>query len=80
MQIVAGGAQRRGGKVRVRFADGTDTVVSDVELPQRKSAGDKYVSLIGLGLILGLWMIVGSLRGPGRDDSAPARPAHLTGV
>ena len=57
MQIAARGAQRGPGQVTVRFADGTETIVSGVELPQPETFGDKYLSLIGLGLVFGVAIV-----------------------
>jgi hypothetical protein len=58
MQIAARGAQRGPGQVIVRFADGTETIVSGVELPQPETVGDKYLSLIGLGLVFAVAVVV----------------------
>jgi hypothetical protein len=51
VQIRHTGAKRGPGTVRVRFADGSETLISGVEVPQRGAFGDKYLSLIGLGTI-----------------------------
>ncbi|UCC29594.1 MAG: hypothetical protein JSU86_15490 [Phycisphaerales bacterium] len=49
---------RRGqGTVLVRFADGTESGIAGVGLPQPGSAWDEYASLIGLGTIFLLWII-----------------------
>lgn len=60
MQVVLKGTRRGQGKVLVRFADGSEVYVAGVELPQRETAGDKYVPLIGLGLIFVVWVIARS--------------------
>ncbi len=57
MQVVLKGARRGPGHVLVRFADDSEVYVAGVELPQREAAGDKYISLIGLGLIFVVWVI-----------------------
>ncbi len=49
MQIAPAGAKRGPGEVTVRFADGRESRVAGVELPQQEGLGDKYVSLIALG-------------------------------
>ena len=61
-QIAAAGAQRRRGNVQVQFADGTKTIVSGVELPQRETLGDEFIPLIGLGVIFVGWMVVQVIR------------------
>ena len=49
---------RRGqGTVLIRFADGTESSVTGVGLPQPGSVWDEYASLIGLGTIFLLWII-----------------------
>lgn len=62
MQIAAAGAQRRRGTVLVRFADGTEAHVPDVELPQRAQASERYITLIALGSVVVVWLAVRSLR------------------
>lgn len=52
LRVGPAGAQRGVGKVLIRFADGTECKVGGVEVPQSETIGDKYVSLIGLGLAL----------------------------
>ena len=54
MQIASVGARRTPGRVTLRFTDGTETVVSGVELPTPEPLGDQYVSLVGLGMIFAL--------------------------
>ncbi len=60
MQVVLDGTRRGPGHVLVRFADDSEVYVAGVELPQREAAGDKYISLIGLGLIFAVWVIARS--------------------
>ncbi len=57
MRISTGGAQRRPGKVTVRFADGSATIVSGVELPTRSSTSERLVALVGLGLVFGILLL-----------------------
>ena len=65
LQCSASGARRGTGVVRVRFADETDYQVTGVELPQPEGAGDKYVPLIGLAAIAGVFAIFAVIRGRG---------------
>ncbi len=60
MQVVLTGTRRGQGKVLIGFADGSEVHVAGVELPQREYVGDKYVPLIGLGLIFVVWVIARS--------------------
>ncbi len=62
MQIAAPGASRGTGEVRLRFADGSDATVPGVELPQPPPTRDTFVSLIGLGLIFGAWLMYQLIR------------------
>ena len=56
-------AQKGLGKVKVQFADGTETSIDGVEVPTRVEAGSRFMPLIGLGLVFGLWVLVKALRG-----------------
>jgi len=62
LQLAAGGAKRGLGEVTLRFADGTSAVASGVELPQRESFGDQFVTLVGLGVIFVGWLVFRSVR------------------
>ena len=62
MQIAATGAKRGPGEVVVRFADGNETRVSGVELPQQEGLGDKYVSLIALAGVFTIFLIAQAVR------------------
>lgn len=62
MQISPGEIRRGSGKVTLHFADESKSVVRGVELPQRQSLGDQYVSLIGLGGIFIIFLTVKSLK------------------
>ncbi len=57
MRIAPLPTKRGKGTVLVRFADGTESGVAGVELPQPRGVWDKYASLIGLGAIFLLWII-----------------------
>ncbi|MCH8991974.1 MAG: hypothetical protein IIA44_09540 [Acidobacteria bacterium] len=73
MRIDAAGAIRAGGEVFIRFADGTEAVVAGVELPQAETTGEKYVPLIGLGVMLLVVVIVQKRRT--RSRAVKPRPA-----
>lgn len=62
MQIAPAGAKRGPGEVTVRFADGNETRVAGVELPQQEGLGDKYVSLIALGGVFIVFVAVQAIR------------------
>ena len=62
MQIASSGAKRGPGEVTVRFADGSETRVAGVELPQQEGLGDKYVSLIALGGVFIIFVAVQAVR------------------
>ena len=62
MQIAAAGAKRGRGEVVVRFADGSETRIAGVELPQQEGLGDKYVSLIALGAVFIIFVAVQAVR------------------
>jgi hypothetical protein len=62
MQIAAAGAKRGPGEVVLRFADGSETRVAGVELPQQEGLGDKYVSLIALGGVFIVFAAVQAIR------------------
>jgi hypothetical protein len=62
MQIASSGAKRGPGEVTVRFADGSETRVAGVELPQQEGLGDKYVSLVALGGVFTIFVIAQAVR------------------
>ncbi len=62
VQIAAGGARRTRGGLLVGFADGLEITVGGVEVPGRESFGDRYVPLIGLAAIFGVWITVRAFR------------------
>ena len=55
--IRPGGTPSAHRDVLVRFADGTDVRVK-AECPVKEPVGDRYVPLLGLGLIFGLYLLV----------------------
>ncbi len=52
MQIASAGARRGLGTILVRFADGTQATVSDIEVPTAEPQGNRNVPLLGLGAIM----------------------------
>ena len=54
MRIARAGALRRYGTVQVRLADGTQLAIDGVELAAAPTAGERYVLLIGLAVLLGV--------------------------
>ncbi len=76
MQIAAKGARRGRGSVFVRFADGSETEVSGIELPQRAGVGERYVTLIGLGTIFAAMAIIRAYRTRRRWSRSSATTKH----
>jgi hypothetical protein len=62
MQVGDLRAKPLAGSVRVKFADGREASISGVELPTRGSKTEKYVPLIGLGLIFATWVLIANIR------------------
>jgi hypothetical protein len=62
MQVSTRGTRRGRGTVQLRFADGAEIVVPNVELPVPEGLGDRYVPLIGLGGIAAAFIVVRALR------------------
>jgi len=62
MQCAPTGTTRGRGTVIIRFADGTEAVVDGVELPRPESTGDRYIPLLGLGVIAGIYAIIHAAR------------------
>jgi hypothetical protein len=52
LRIARGGAERHTGSVTVRFADRTEVLVGNVEVPTRQSFLKRHVALIGLVIIV----------------------------
>lgn len=73
MRVSNAGAARRLGEVKVRFADGREMTIGDVELPSPLSRGEQYQMLIGLAVIFGLILLVNARRK--RSPKAPGPPA-----
>jgi hypothetical protein len=57
LKIGPAGTPRGEGDVVVRFADGTEILVR-AEVPVREGLGNRYMSLIGLGLIFGVFLLI----------------------
>jgi hypothetical protein len=62
MRIAAGGALPGKGSVKVRFDDGTEAAIADVELPTKPESGSAYLALIGSGLIFVLFIVYNERR------------------
>ncbi len=54
MRIAREGAQRRTGVVLVRFADGGEARIPDVEVPTRESVPERFVALFGMAAVVAL--------------------------
>lgn len=62
LQLAAKGAEQGLGDVRVRFADGTEHVVSQVILPVRESLAEKFSPMLGLAVIGAMVVLLGGRR------------------
>lgn len=60
MRIRAAGAARSVGGVRLRYEDGSESIVGGVTIPQPPS--DKNIGLIGLGALFVIWVTLRRLR------------------
>jgi hypothetical protein len=74
MRLSGSGAKRARGSVLIRFADGDEVQVDGVELPQRETIGDKYVSLFALGAIFATWVVVRAVRRRRSSDGREHQP------
>jgi len=74
MRIAGGGTtpQPGRGRVLVRFADGSETAVEGVEVPQAPAASTRYIPLIGLAAIFAAVVAVREYR---RRKTRPVPPA-----
>ncbi|MCP4250590.1 MAG: hypothetical protein GY778_26405 [bacterium] len=68
--------QRTPGNVHIRFADGTDTVLLGIELPQPESAAEKQVWIIGLATMFAVFIGVQIIRHRRRNRAAEPAPAE----
>ncbi len=57
MQCSSRGARTGAGSVKVRFADGSTVETAGVALPQAEPLGDRYVPLVGLGVLAVLFLL-----------------------
>lgn len=57
LQVTVGGTPRGKGDVLIRFADETEMRVRS-EVPIKETPADRYVALIGLGLIFAVFLVV----------------------
>ncbi len=72
IRIAARGALVGRGDVTVRFGDGTEAAVGDVELPVRPGRPSNYVALVGVAIIFAGWVMVREMR---RRRAAGAEPS-----
>lgn len=77
MRIARAGALARPGQVAVRFADGTELIVADVELPSAQSFLEQNIMVFGLGLIFVVALLIHFHRR--RKPSLPATPTETDG-
>lgn len=69
MRVEPKGAKRGRGNMTVRFADGTQYIVRDVEVPQPESNAETYMPLLGLAMML--LVIIMARRKRARRRSVP---------
>lgn len=62
MQLAAGSVKRGSGEAIVAFADSSTQTVGGVLVPVPETFGDRYIPLLGLGAILGVFVIFQALR------------------
>jgi hypothetical protein len=62
MRVGRAGALPGKGTVRVKFNDGTEAMISDVELPTKPEGGSAYLALIGTGAIFVLFILYNERR------------------
>ncbi len=60
LRIRPGGAQRGIGTVRIRFADGSESIVAGVEVPTVPS--DRNIGLIGMAVLFAGWIAIRAVR------------------
>jgi hypothetical protein len=60
------------GKVKIRFADGKETVVTNVSLPEPPAPNFRYLPLMGAAMIFGVWVVVRTIRDRRRRERAQA--------
>ncbi len=61
LTVTVRGTPRGKGDILIRFADETETRVR-AEVPIKETLADRYVSLIGLGLIFGVFLVVRAVK------------------
>lgn len=73
MRITAKGAAVGRGRVKIRFADGKETVIEGVILPEPPPSDFKLLPLVGAALIFGGWVVIRALRDRRRKQQTPER-------
>lgn len=69
MQLASGAVKRGMGEVRLTFADSTSYLANQVAVPVPETFGDKYIPLIGLGVILAAFVAIRSVQGRKRHPN-----------
>lgn len=62
MRIARMGANRETGSVRVKFEDGSEATVANVELPTMPERGSAWLALVGTGVIFVLFIVYNERR------------------
>lgn len=63
LQIAAGSAKRGSGEVLIGFGDSSTQRIGNVMVPVPETLGDRYITLIGLGAILAVYVVIQVVRG-----------------
>lgn len=71
MRITAKGAAVGRGEVKIRFADGKETVIRDVVLPEPPPTDFKLLPLVGAAIIFGSWVLIRAIRDRRRKNQPP---------
>lgn len=74
LRISADGTRHGRGNARVRFADGTEVVISDVPLPVQPPTIEKYTGLVGVALLAALIVVLEARRRRRARRASPQAP------
>jgi hypothetical protein len=78
LRVSRAGALARLGQVTVRFADGTEVVVADVELPSAQSLLERNAMVIGLVVIVAIALLI-HFRRRSKPATTPASTSPTAG-